>query len=104
MSFRNLPLASALLGLVMLAGCTDLKPLQAEVADLKSQVARLNSDLGASRQAADQAASAAQSASQTASAAQSSANQALAAAQASQSCCDATNEKVDRMFKRSVSK
>ena len=32
------------------------------------------------------------------------ANQAVAAAHASQSCCDATNEKIDRMFKRSVSK
>ncbi|MBC8028469.1 MAG: hypothetical protein H7Y89_20950, partial [Steroidobacteraceae bacterium] len=28
----------------------------------------------------------------------------LAAAQASQSCCDATNEKIDRMFRRSISK
>jgi hypothetical protein len=36
--------------------------------------------------------------------AQSAANQALAAAQSSQACCDSTNEKVDRMFKRSVSK
>jgi hypothetical protein len=27
-----------------------------------------------------------------------------AAAQASQSCCDATNEKIDRMFRRSISK
>jgi len=87
-----------------LAGCTDLKPLQADVADLKTQVARLNSDSSAARQAADQAATAAQSASQTASAAQSTANQALTAAQSSQSCCDATNEKVERMFRRSVSK
>jgi len=104
MSSRNLPLAGALLAFAMLAGCTDLKPLQAEVADLKSQVARLNTDTQAARQSADQAASAAQSASQTASSAQSAANQAMAAAQASQSCCDATNEKVERMFRRSVSK
>ncbi|MGH8258402.1 MAG: alanine-zipper protein, partial [Steroidobacteraceae bacterium] len=34
----------------------------------------------------------------------STANQALAAAQAAQSAVDATNEKLDRMFKRSVSK
>ena len=51
-----------------------------------------------------QANSAAASAGQAASGAQSTANQALAAAHASQSCCDATNEKIDRMFKRSVSK
>src|SRR5579864_869965 len=59
-----------------LAGCQDLKPLQAEVADLKSQVSKLQSDQQAARQAADQANSAAQSASQAASGAQSTANQA----------------------------
>lgn len=104
MPSRNLPLAGVLVAFTMLAGCTDLKPLQAEVADLKSQVARLNSETQAARQAADQAATAAQSANQTASAAQNAANQALAGAQASQSCCDATNEKLERMFRRSVSK
>jgi cell division septum initiation protein DivIVA len=87
-----------------LVGCTDLKPLQAEVADLKSQVGKLQSDVQSAKQSADQATSAAQSASQAASGAQSTANQALAASQASQSCCDATNEKIDRMFRRSVSK
>jgi len=87
-----------------LAGCQDLKPLQADIADLKSQVSKLQSDLSAAKSSADSASSAAQSASQAASGAQSTANQALAAAQASQSCCDATNEKIDRMFRRSVSK
>ena len=87
-----------------LAGCQDLKPLQADIADLKSQVSKLQSDLGAARSAADSANGAAKSAGTAASGAQSTANQALAAAQASQSCCDATNEKIDRMFKRSVSK
>ena len=87
-----------------LVGCTDLKPLQAQVDDLKAQVGKLSSDLSAAKGAADQANSAASTASQAASGAQSTANQALAASQASQSCCDATNEKIDRMFKRSVSK
>ena len=58
--------------------------------------------------AASRAASAAQSsanqASTAASSAQSTANQALSAAQAAQASCDATNEKIDRMFKKSVSK
>jgi len=94
-----LPLAAVLLG-----ACTDLKPLQAEVDTLKTQVARLQSETAAARQSADQASSAAQSATQAASGAQSSANQALAAAQASQSCCDMTNEKIERMFRRSVQK
>jgi len=87
-----------------LAGCTDLKPLQADIADLKSQVSKLQADQQATKASADQAASAAQAASQAASGAQSTANQALAAAQAAQSAVDATNEKLDRMFKRSVSK
>jgi outer membrane murein-binding lipoprotein Lpp len=86
-----------------LAGCTDLKPMQAQVDDLKSQVGKLSSDLAAHR--ADRTdANAAASAASTAAAAQSTANQALAAAQAAQSGVDATNEKIDRMFKRSVSK
>ena len=63
-----------------------------------------NADLAAAKSSADAANAAAQSASSTASGAQSAANQALAAAQASQSCCDATNEKIDRMFRRSISK
>jgi outer membrane murein-binding lipoprotein Lpp len=87
-----------------LAGCQDLKPLQADVADLKSQVAKLQSDVAAAKSSADQASSTASAANQAASSAQSTANQALAAAQASQSAVDATNEKIDRMFKRSISK
>ena len=74
------------------------------MADLKAQLAKVQGDVAAAKSSADQASSAAQSASQAASAAQSTANQAVAAAHASQSCCDATNEKIDRMFKRSVSK
>jgi hypothetical protein len=93
--------AAVVVGLV---GCTDLKPLQADIADLKSQVSKLQSDTQSAKASADQAASSAQSAQQAASGAQSTANQALAAAQASQSAVDATNEKIDRMFKRSVSK
>jgi hypothetical protein len=95
---------AAAAAVVTLAGCTDLKPLQAQVDDLKSQVGRLQSELASAKSAADSANSTAQSANQAASGAQSTANQALAAAQASQSCCDATNEKIDRMFRRSISK
>jgi len=35
-----------------LAGCQDLKPLQADIADLKSQVAKLQSDTTAAKSAA----------------------------------------------------
>src|SRR5579863_3709010 len=93
--------AALVIGLV---GCQDLKPMQSDIADLKSQVAQLQSQVAASKSSADQAASAAQSASQAASGAQSTANQALAAAQAALLEVEATNEKINRMFKRSISK
>jgi len=102
---------AAAMAVVALAGCTDLKPLQADIDSLKQQVSKLQSDVEASKASADsasRAASAAQSsanqAAQAASGAQSTANQALSAAQAAQSSVDATNEKIDRMFKKSVSK
>ncbi len=96
--------AAAAVAVMGLAGCTDLKPIQAQIDDLKAQVAKVGGDASAAKSAADSANSSAQSAGQAASGAQSTANQALAAAHASQSCCDATNEKIDRKFKRSVSK
>ena len=40
---------AALAALAALAGCTDLKPLQAQVDDLKSQVGKLSSDLAANK-------------------------------------------------------
>lgn len=61
MSSRNLPLADALLAFTILAGCTALKPLEARIADLKSRIARLNSDTQAAHRSADQAATAARS-------------------------------------------
>jgi hypothetical protein len=64
-------------------------------------------DLDAVRAAAEAAQNAANAAQRTAtqsqqaaSGAQSTANQALAAAQAAQACCDATNQKLDRMFEQ----
>lgn len=86
-----------------LAGCTDLKPIQAQIDDLKSQVGRLTSDLAAHKADRTDANSAAAAASAAASA-QATANQALAAAQAAQAGVNDLNEKVDRMFQRSVSK
>jgi outer membrane murein-binding lipoprotein Lpp len=86
-----------------LAGCTNLKPIQAQIDDLKSQVGRLSSDLAAHK--ADRTdANAAAAAAQSAAAAQATANQALSAAQAAQAGVNDLNEKVDRMFQRSVSK
>jgi hypothetical protein len=100
-----------------LVGCQDLKPIQADIAALKTQVGTLQSDVAAHRadktdaNAAAAAAAAAKkadtdamAAAQAANGAQSTANQAMTTAQAAQASVDATNEKIDRMFKRSVSK
>jgi hypothetical protein len=58
----------------------------------------------ATAEGAQNAAAAAQrtatQAQQAASGAQSTANQALQAAQAAQACCDATNQRLDRMFEQ----
>ena len=104
---------AAAAAVVALAGCVDLKPLQAQVDTLKSQTAALQTDLAANKAEDDKTMATADprptrgahpAAASAAAAAQSTANQALAAAQASQSGVDATNEKIDRMFKKSVSK
>ena len=62
----------------------------------------------ATAEAAQNAANAAQrtatQAQQAASGAQTTANQALQAAQAAQACCDATNQRLDRMFEQSQAK
>jgi outer membrane murein-binding lipoprotein Lpp len=94
-----------------LTGCTDLKPLQAQVDQLKTQVSGIQAEVSAARASADAAARAATAAqgsadqaAQAANSARSTANQALAAASSAQSSIDATNEKIDRMFKKSVSK
>ena len=58
----------------------------------------------AARSAVDAAARTATQAQQAASGAQSTANQALQAAQAAQACCDATNQRLDRMFEQSQRK
>ncbi len=89
--------------LVLLAtGCTaDLTKQQQALSARVDQLAR---DVAAAKSAGDAASATASEAKQVASGAQSTANQALNAANQSQSCCDATNEKIDRMFKRSQAK
>lgn len=86
--------------LVAASGCVS----QETVDEIRATAEKAVQDAAAAKAAADSAASAAQSAKSAADSAQSAANQALQAAQAGQACCDATNEKIDRMFKKSVSK
>lgn len=105
---------AAVAAVFALAGCQDLKPMQADIASLKTQVGSLEAALNAHKadKAAEQANAAAaakadadaKAAAQAAASAQSTANQALSAAQAAQAGVDATNETITRMFKRSVSK
>jgi hypothetical protein len=88
---------------VMLAtGCTG--NLQKEHEALAAKVDQLAKDVASAKSAADAASAAASEAGQKSASAQSTANQALNAANQSQACCDATNEKIDRMFKRSQAK
>ncbi|TFG85744.1 MAG: hypothetical protein E4H19_07905 [Chromatiales bacterium] len=88
------------LAMLISAGCASTSKLD----ELSARMDRVASDAAAAKSAADAAGAAASEAKQTASGAQSTANQALNAANQSQSCCDATNEKIDRMFKRSQAK
>jgi outer membrane murein-binding lipoprotein Lpp len=98
------PLVALFGAVLLLSGCVDLKPLQAEVASLKESVSRLESGQASLKTASESAAADARKANETAAAAQTAANQAASAAQASQACCDANSEKMERMFRRSVTK
>ena len=90
--------------LLAFTGCTDLKPIQSQIDDLKSQVSKLQGDTAKASSDAAAANSAASSAASAANAAQSTANQALSTAQANQTAIEQINEKLNRMFKKSVSK
>jgi len=90
----------AALALVANNGCVSQKTVDT----IKATEDKAVQDAAAAQSAANSAASAAQAARSAADSAQSAANQALQAAQASQACCDASNEKIDRMFKQSQSK
>ncbi len=93
----------AVAGLMLLTtGCA--ADMQSQINDLKERVDRISADASAAKSTADAAGANVSEARQMASAAQSTANQALNAANQSQACCDATNEKIDRMFQRSQSK
>ena len=64
----------------------------------------VNEQVAQAKSAADSAQAIANAASSKADAAGSTAEEALAAAKASQQCCVDTNEKIDRMFKKSMLK
>jgi multidrug resistance efflux pump len=79
-------------GFALVTGCG--KPVTKEELDaVRATAEAAQNAVGAAQRTATQA-------QQAASGAQSTANQALAAAQAAQACCDATNQKLDRMFEQ----
>jgi outer membrane murein-binding lipoprotein Lpp len=90
------------LAIMLTTGCA--AELQSQVDALNARVDTLSSDVARAQSAADAAGASASEARQMSSGAQSTANQALNAANQGQACCDATNEKIDRMFQKGMSK
>jgi hypothetical protein len=100
---KTLTIGTAALMLALSSGCTSKEvTARLDAADAAAKAAA--QDAAAAKSAADAASASASSAANAASAAQSTANQALQAAQGAQACCDATNEKIDRAFKKSMGK
>lgn len=90
--------AIAVCGIAVVAiatGCAAVTPEQLD--EVRSLAQAAQSDANSAQSAANEAR-------QLASGAQSTANQALRAAQDAQACCDATNQRVDRMFEQVTSK
>jgi Alanine-zipper, major outer membrane lipoprotein len=85
--------------LVIAAGCTDTKPMQAELENLKVQVSQLQADLAktSSMTTANRATAT------SVSAASSTANKALSISESNTAAIDALNAKIDQMFKKSPS-
>lgn len=87
-----------------LSGCTDLTPIQNQIKDLSGQVSRLSAEQAGMKSTLDGAAKSGRDAESAANRAAGKADQALALAQANQKSIDATNEKIERMFRRHLSK
>ena len=83
--------------MVMATGCTGM---QNDIDALKTRVDLLEQEVAAANAAAANSTAALQAAEN----AQVTADEALVVAAEGIACCDATNEKVDRMFQRSQSK
>lgn len=83
--------------LVMAAGCTDLKPLEARVDDLQSQVNKLQADIAKS---SSNALAANKATAATSAATSRDAKQALSIGEANTAAIDKLNAKIDQMFKK----
>jgi hypothetical protein len=89
-------LAALVGGVILVAGCAH----PVSVADLNA----VRATAEAAQSAANDAQRVANEARQLAQGAQSTANQALSAAQDAQACCDATNQRIDRLIEEGVAK
>jgi type II secretory pathway component PulM len=83
--------------LMITAGCTDLKPMEARIASLEEQVNKLQADIAKSSSAATTANKATAA---SASSAVNTANKALSIAESNTAAIDALNAKIDQMFKK----
>jgi hypothetical protein len=88
-------LAALVCGIVLVAGCASVTTEQLDAVRATAEAAQ---------SAATEAQRLANEARQLASGAQSTANQALRGAQDAQACCDATNQRLDRMFEQTQRK
>jgi len=100
---KTLTVGAAAIIVAVASGCSN-QELITRIDAVEASAKAAQQDAAAAKSAADAAAASASSAGNAASAAQSTANQALQAAQGAQACCDATNEKIDRAFKKSMGK
>jgi hypothetical protein len=92
---RKLQLGTIISAFVFLTACATLSQEDLDAVRAVAEGAQSTAD-NAARQAAE--------ARQMASGAQSAANEALSAANAAQACCDATNQRLDRMFEAGQAK
>ena len=100
---KTLTIGVATIIVATATGCSN-KELLARIDGIDAAAKAASQEAAAAKSAADAAAASASSASNAASSAQNTASQALQAAQGAQACCDATNEKIDRAFQKSMGK
>jgi hypothetical protein len=98
-STLHAPLAAACL--IGLAGCSDLESIRAQIDDLKSQLGKLQTDTARATAAARVSAANAYSVAESA---QNAVSDVQSATEANSKAIAALDEKIDRMFKRPLSK